>query len=72
MGSYQYFEEYDQQVTDDLKQNFTEILKGVGEDIEREGIVKTPERAAKAIQFLTSGRLNMMIVTGPSCVTLIC
>ena len=55
MGSYQFFEEYNQEVTDDLKNNYTEILKGVGEDIDREGIVKTPERAAKAIQFLTSG-----------------
>lgn len=55
MGSYRYFEEYDHQVTDELKQNFSDILKGVGEDVEREGIVKTPERAAKAIQFLTSG-----------------
>ncbi len=55
MGSYKTFEEYDQHITDELKENFTEILKGVGEDVEREGIVKTPERAAKAIQFLTSG-----------------
>ncbi|MBX2829293.1 MAG: GTP cyclohydrolase I FolE [Flavobacteriaceae bacterium] len=55
MGSYRFFEEYNEEVTDDLKSNFTEILKGVGEDIDREGIVKTPERAAKALQFLTSG-----------------
>lgn len=55
MGSYKYFEEYSEDVTDDLKENYTNILKGVGEDIEREGIVKTPERAAKAMQFLTSG-----------------
>jgi GTP cyclohydrolase I len=55
MGSYQFFEEYNQEVTDDLKQNYLEILKGVGEDVDREGIVKTPERAAKAMQFLTSG-----------------
>jgi GTP cyclohydrolase I len=55
MASYHYFEEYDQVVTDDLKKNYTEILERVGEDISREGILKTPERAAKAIQFLTSG-----------------
>jgi GTP cyclohydrolase I len=55
MGSYQFYEEYNQKVTDDLKQNYLEILKGVGEDVDREGIVKTPERAAKAMQFLTSG-----------------
>ena len=55
MGSYQFYEEYNQEVTDDLKQKYLDILKGVGEDVDREGIVKTPERAAKAIQFLTSG-----------------
>jgi GTP cyclohydrolase I len=55
MGSYQFYEEYNQEVTDDLKQNYLDILKGVGEDVDREGIVKTPERAAKAMQFLTSG-----------------
>jgi GTP cyclohydrolase I len=55
MGSYKFFEEYNHEVTEDLKNNFSEILKGVGEDIQREGIVKTPERAAKAMQFLTSG-----------------
>jgi len=56
MGSYKRFEEYDQEITDDLKNNYSEILKGVGEDLGREGILKTPERAAKAIQFLTSGQ----------------
>ncbi len=55
MASYRFFEEYDQPVTDKLKEDFSNILTGVGEDITREGIVKTPERAAKAIQFLTSG-----------------
>lgn len=55
MGSYTFSEEYDEEVTDELKGNYAEILKGIGEDITREGIVKTPERAAKAMQFLTSG-----------------
>ncbi len=55
MGSYRYFEEYNQPVTDSLTDNYSNILKTIGEDTEREGIVKTPERAAKAIQFLTSG-----------------
>lgn len=55
MGSYKYFEEYNEEVTDQLKNNYSELLSGVGEDISREGIVKTPERAAKALQFLTSG-----------------
>lgn len=53
--SYNFFEEYDKEVTDGLKINFHEIIKGIGEDPEREGVVKTPERAAKAMQFLTQG-----------------
>jgi GTP cyclohydrolase I len=55
MSSYRFFEEYDQETTEGLKQSFAEILSGLGEDITREGIVKTPERASKAMQFLTQG-----------------
>jgi GTP cyclohydrolase IA len=38
-----------------LKENYSDIIASVGEDIQREGILKTPERAAKAMQFLTQG-----------------
>ena len=53
--SYKKTESYDESNTKDLKDNFSKILTGIGEDIKREGIVKTPERAAKAMQFLTQG-----------------
>ena len=38
-----------------LVEDFTSVLLGVGEDPSREGLSKTPERAAKAIKFLTQG-----------------
>jgi len=52
---YKYFEEYDLEVSNELKQNYKNIIEQIGEDTEREGIVKTPERAAKAMQFLMQG-----------------
>ena len=53
--SYQLFEEYQSHTTSDLKKNFHNILEQIGEDPLRNGIVKTPERASKAMQFLTQG-----------------
>lgn len=52
---YRKFEEYNIEVTENIKKNFESIIDDLGEDTTREGIVKTPERAAKAMQFLTSG-----------------
>lgn len=52
---YRKFEEYNIEVTENVKKNFESIIDDLGEDTSREGIVKTPERAAKALQYLTSG-----------------
>lgn len=48
-------EENQIEVLQDLVDHYEGILGRVGEDISREGLAKTPERAAKAIQFLTEG-----------------
>jgi len=52
---YRQFEEYDIKVTDDIKERYKRIIDDLGEDTTRDGLIKTPERAAKAMQFLTQG-----------------
>lgn len=52
---YKKLEEYNMQVTDDVKERYKNIIEDLGEDTERDGLLKTPERAAKAMQFLTQG-----------------
>ena len=42
-------------VTDEIKSSFTNIIDLLGEDSGREGLINTPERASKAMQFLTEG-----------------
>lgn len=53
--AYRRLDEYDPQVTAEIAIHVKEILRLLGEDPEREGLVKTPERVAKAMQYLTKG-----------------
>ena len=46
---------YDEEVTSSISEMFSGMINTLGEDVSREGLVKTPERAAKAMQFLTQG-----------------
>ncbi|MBR3013390.1 MAG: GTP cyclohydrolase I FolE [Bacteroidales bacterium] len=48
-------EKYDGKVTEELALHVKEILRLIGEDPQREGLLKTPERVAKALQFMTQG-----------------
>lgn len=53
--AYQHFEEYNLKVTEDITERYKRIIEDLGEDVSREGLLKTPERASKAMQFLTQG-----------------
>lgn len=53
--AYRRIETYDEEVTNALIKNYKESIALLGEDAEREGLLKTPERVAKAMQFLTQG-----------------
>ena len=53
--SYIKTEEYDKDITEGLVQSYRQALSLLGEDPDREGLLKTPERLAKAMQFSTQG-----------------
>jgi GTP cyclohydrolase I len=47
--------EPNEDITNKISSHYTDILQNIGEDPTREGLLKTPERVAKALQFLTHG-----------------
>ena len=53
--AYKRTEHYDEDVTKKLKENYHSTIQLLGEDPDREGLVNTPERLAKAMQYLTQG-----------------
>ncbi len=53
--SYKKIEQYDEQTTSGLMEHYSGVIKLLGEDADREGLAKTPERIAKAMQYLTQG-----------------
>jgi GTP cyclohydrolase I len=53
--AYKKTEQYDDEVTAGLITQYSNTLKLLGEDPSREGLLKTPERMAKAMQYITQG-----------------
>ena len=53
--AYKKTEQYEDEITSGLVKSYGEVLGLLGEDPEREGLKKTPERLAKAMQYLTQG-----------------
>ena len=53
--AYKKSEQYDEAVTKGLMESYQKTIELLGEDSSREGLQKTPERIAKAMQYLTQG-----------------
>lgn len=55
MDGYEKIDQYNPKIIKSLSEKYAGIIKEIGEDPEREGLLKTPERVAKAMQYLTHG-----------------
>ena len=55
MDGYRKIDNYNLEKIDSIAKSYSSILSDIGEDPTREGLLKTPERVAKALQFLTHG-----------------
>ncbi len=55
LDGYKKIDQYNKEHVDRIASHYTDILQTLGEDPAREGLLKTPERVAKALQFLTHG-----------------
>src|SRR5678810_815407 len=53
--AYRKKEDFDKDTTEDLVKQYQNVIDLLGEDTEREGLLKTPQRVAKAMQFMTQG-----------------
>jgi len=55
IDGYVKIDRYNHELIDNLSAHYYDILKQIGENPEREGLLKTPERIAKAMLYLTQG-----------------
>lgn len=55
MDGYEKIEQYNEEKVTLLSEHYAKIIEHLGENVHREGLEKTPERVAKAMQFLTHG-----------------
>ncbi len=54
-SGYKKIDQYNEKLVDSISSMYKNIISDVGEDQTRDGLIKTPVRAAKAMQFLTQG-----------------